>query len=424
METFNTVVNSVLLNLGGSLLITIVLFILGLCFGAGFKKSFRGGLYAGFGLTCLNMMTGFLTTAMGPTVQGLSEMLGRTSQIQDVGWGVAGLAFSWPGAAFTIIAVMVVNVILIIIKAAKTMWTDIWSFWHGQVVGCFVWAMTGNLFLGILASTIFLTIGTFLGDATCKEYQEYNKMPGISISCCYALFGLVAKPFNWIFDRIPGFNKIDISPDTIREKFGVFGDQGVMGAIIGFIIGVVVWIGGKGSIFSALNLAVNVGVFMVFLPKTIGVLCEGVIPIANAVVNLVHEKFSGKRDIWVAIDCGALMGSPAVLASAVILYPLVVLISVFLPGNMLLPIASLAVIPAQCGAVAPFFKGNILRMVVFVLLLNIPLLYLASSMAPVQTAAMASMGMGDPSILNSSLDMGGDPLGFVVVNVFKLFTGK
>jgi PTS system galactitol-specific IIC component len=163
---------------------------------------------------------------------------------------------------------------------------------------------------------------------------------------------------------------------------------------------------------------------MVFLPKTVSVLCEGVIPIANAVVNLVHEKFSGKRDIWVAIDCGALMGSPAVLASAVILYPLVVLISVFLPGNMLLPIASLAVIPAQCGAVAPFFKGNILRMVVFVLLLNIPLLYIASVMAPVQTAAMASMGMGDPALLNSSLDMGGDPLGFVVVNAVKLFTGK
>jgi PTS system galactitol-specific IIC component len=424
VETFNTVVNSVLLNLGGSLLITIVLFILGLCFGAGFKKSFRGGLYAGIGLTCLNMMTGFLTTALGPTVQGLAEIIGRTTPVNDIGWGVAGLAFSWPGAAFTIIAVMVVNVILIMTRAAKTMWTDIWSFWHGQVVGCFVWAMTGNLTLGVLAATLFLTVGTFLGDLTAKEYQEFNNMPGISISCCYALFGLISKPFNWLFDRIPGLKDVDVSPDTIREKFGVFGDQGVMGAIIGFIIGVVVWLFGKGSLFAALNLAVNVGVFMVFLPKTIGVLCEGVIPIANAVVNLVHEKFSGRREIWVAIDCGALMGSPAVLASAVILYPLVVVISMFLPGNSLLPIASLAVIPAQCGAVAPFFKGNILRMVIFVLLLNIPLLYLASVMAPVQTAAMASMGMGDPAVLNSSLDMGGDPLGFVVVNAFKLFTGK
>jgi hypothetical protein len=37
---------------------------------------------------------------------------------------------------------------------------------------------------------------------------------------------------------------------------------------------------------------------------------------------------------------------------------------------------------------------------------------------------MAAMQMGDPGVLNSSLDMGGDPLGFVVVNVFKLFTGK
>jgi PTS system galactitol-specific IIC component len=350
--------------------------------------------------------------------------MGRTSTVVDVGWANAGLAFSWPGAAFTIIAVMVVNVILILIRGVKTMWTDIWSYWHGQVVGCFVWAITNDLFLGILAATIFLTIGSFIGDITAKEYQEFNEMPGISISCCYSLVGLISKPFNKLIEAIPGINKIDASPETIREKFGLFGEQGIIGAVIGFVIGLVVWIGGHGTFPGALNLAIQVGLFMVFLPKTIGVLCEGIIPIATCVIDLVHDKFGGKRSIYVSIDCGALMGSPSALASSAILYPLFVILSVLLPNNGFLPIASLAAIPAYCGAVAPFFKGNVFRMVLFTLVWAIPVFYIAGFQADIHTAAMAKMGMGDPAILNSSMDMGGDPLGMVVVQTFKALFAK
>lgn len=34
---------------------------------------------------------------------------------------------------------------------------------------------------------------------------------------------LVAIPLNWLFDRIPGFNKIEANPESIQKKFGVFG---------------------------------------------------------------------------------------------------------------------------------------------------------------------------------------------------------
>ncbi|MDR0472307.1 MAG: hypothetical protein LBH43_01355 [Treponema sp.] len=424
MDALNAAVNGVLLSLGGNVLVAIVMFILGLCFGAGFKKSFRGGLYAGMGLAALNLVCGYAAEALSPAVASLAVIMGRSGSVVDVGWANAGLAFSWPGAAFTIIAVMGINVILILIRGVKTMWTDIWSYWHGQVVGCFVWAITNDLILGVLAGTLFLTIGSFIGDLTAKKYQEFNQMPGISISCCYSLVGLISWPFNTLIDKIPGINKIDASPDTIREKFGVFGEQGVIGAIIGFAIGLVVWIFGSGSLAGALNLAIQVGVFMVFLPKTIGVLCEGIIPIANQVIDLVHEKFGGKREIYVAIDCGALMGSPAALASSAILYPLFVILSVLLPGNGFLPIASLAAIPAYCGAVAPFFKGNVFRMVLFTLIWAIPVFYIAGFQADIHTAAMAKMGMGDPAILNTSMDMGGDPLGAVVVQTFKAIFAK
>ena len=42
---------------------------------------------------------------------------------------------------------------------------------------------------------------------------------------------------NWIFDRIPGFNKIDADAESLTKKFGIFGDTVVIGLLIGIVVG-------------------------------------------------------------------------------------------------------------------------------------------------------------------------------------------
>jgi PTS system galactitol-specific IIC component len=299
------------------------------------------------------------------------------------------------------------------------MWTDMWSYWHGQVIGAFVWVMTGNLLYGVIGATIFLTANSFIADATAKKYQEFNGMPGIAVPCTVTLLAIFARPFNAIFEAIPGINKIDMSPEKIKETTGVFGELGVMGFVIGFVIGFIVFLGGQGTIPAALNLAVQVGVLMVFLPKCVGVLCEGVIPITNSVIEFVHEKFGDRREIYVAVDCAALLGNPSVMASAVLLYPLLIVLAVLLPGNGLLPIASLAIIPYWEGAIAPYFKANVFRMVLFTLIWSIPVLYFATYQADVHSAAMIRMGLSQAGEVSGAMDVGGDPLGVVIVQAFK-----
>ncbi|MBU5585354.1 PTS galactitol transporter subunit IIC, partial [Enterococcus sp. S181_ASV_20] len=76
----------------------------------------------------------------------------------------------------------------------------------------------------------------FLADAAQIEVSEFFGYPGIAITHMMALSGvLFAKPMNWIFDRIPGFNKIDADAESLTKKFGVFGDTVVIGLIIGIV---------------------------------------------------------------------------------------------------------------------------------------------------------------------------------------------
>lgn len=411
------IIAQILGNLGGPVIVAIVMCILGLVFGAGFKKSFRGGIYTAIGLAGLFVIVNNATTVLTPAIQAFAERLNASFTAMDVGWGSAGVAFAWPGLAFVILGTLLVNLILVLLKVVKTMWTDVWSLWHGQVVGGMVWFITGgNTWLGVAAAVLFLTANSFVGDYTAKKYQEFNELPGISVPCTVTFLAIFARPFNWLIEKIPGIRKIDASPEAIRSKMGVFGELGVMGLVIGIIIGIL----GGLPYGQVLNMGIQAGLLMVFLPKTVSILCEGVIPISNSVMEYVQEKFGG-RQLYVAVDCAALLGHPSVMASAVILYPLVVLLAVILPGNALLPIASLAIIPYWCGAVAPYFKGNVFRIVLFILIWTIPVLYIASAMAPIHTGTMAALQLADGNILNSCFDMAGDPLGALVTNIFSIF---
>lgn len=417
MENFAAAVSTVLGNLGGSVLVAAVLFILGMIFRAGFSKSLRGGIYAGIGLAGLNVIVNAAIAQLTPAIQAFSDRFDTNLNVADVGWGSSGIAFAWPGLAFVILGILGVNAIMIFFKLTKTMWTDIWSIWHGNVVGGFVWAATGgNITFGVIAGVAFLAIGSIIADHTAKDYQDFNGMPGIAVPCTVNLLGLVAKPFNALIEHIPGLRSIDASPENTRKKIGIFGELGVMGVVIGIFIGIL-----AGYEYGAvLNLGFQVGVMMVFLPKTVSVLCEGVIPVANAITEFVQEKFEG-RELYVGVDCAALLGHPSVMAAAVIIYPIIIILAIFLPGNKVLPIASLALVPYWCGAVAAQCKGNVFRIVLFVLLWSIPVFYIASAMAPIHTQTMGMLGLADPAMVNSSLDMGGDPLGGLLVWAFSFF---
>lgn len=417
MENIAASISGVLGSLGGSVLVAIVMCMLGIVFRAGVKNSVRGAIYAAIGLAGLNVVINAATAALTPAIQAFAENFQSGLTVTDLGWGSSGIAFSWPGLAFVILGILAINAIMVFFKLTKTMWTDIWSIWHGNVLGGFVWAATGgNITLGVLAGVLFLAIGSIIADITAKDYQEFNEMPGIAVPCAVSLLALFAKPFNALIEKIPGIRDINASPENIRKKMGIFGELGVMGTVIGIIIGILA--GYQYAEF--LNLGVQIGVLMVFLPKTVSVLCEGVIPIANAITEFVQDRFEG-REVYVGVDCAALLGHPSVMAAAVLLYPLVVIMAVILPGNAMLPIASLAVIPYWCGAVAAQLKGNVFRIVLFVLIWTIPVFYLASAMAPIHTETMALLELADPGVINSSFDMGGDPLGALIIFIFQLF---
>jgi PTS system galactitol-specific IIC component len=231
---------------------------------------------------------------------------------------------------------------------------------------------------------------------------------------------IFAIPVVWLLDRIPGLKDWDASPEGIRKNFGLVGEPAILGLLLGIIIGIAAGYNVQGI----LGLGMQVATMMLVLPRMVSIISEGLVPITMSIIEFMRERFPD-REIHVAVDCAVLLGHPAVMASAVILFPVSVLLAAALPGVKMLPIASLAVVPFLAGAVVPYTKGNVVKTVIVLILFSIPVMYFSTLTADIHTAAFAKMGQYgaeiEAGLQLASWDMGGDPLGYVILNLFKLF---
>lgn len=222
-----------------------------------------------------------------------------------------------------------------------------------------------------------------LADIIASAIKKFYGFPNITFPHGTSAPGfLVAIPLNWIFDRIPGFNKIEADPESIQKKFGIFGESTVMGLIIGIVIGILAGYDVQGI----LQLGVKTAAVMLLMPRMVSILMEGLAPISGAANSFVQKHFPG-REVNIGMDSALSVGHPAVLSSSLLLVPITILLAVILPGNTNLPFGDLATIPFVVCLMAAVFRGNIVRTVIGGAIYMVSILYLTSWAAPLVTAS-------------------------------------
>ena len=134
---------------------------------------------------------------------------------------------------------------------------------------------------------------------------------------------------------------------------------------------------------------------MLLLPRMVQILMEGLIPVSEAARDFMQKRASD-REIYIGLDSAILIGHPAAISSSLILVPIVILLSIILPGNRVILFADLAIIPFVVALFAPLMKGNIFRMVVAGILELAAGFYIATAMAPQFTGAAQNAGFAMP----------------------------
>lgn len=382
----NTIVSGVqwFVNLGASVMLPILIFVFALVLGIKPGKAFKSGLTIGIGFAGLNLVIDLMSNNLGPAAKAMVKNFGLSLTSIDVG-GPAAQAISY-GTVLGSLAIPIgigINVILLVFGLTKTLDVDVWNFWHIAFTGSLVYMVTDDFSLGLFTMAVHMMLLFFLGDASAPMVQKYFGLEGISFPHGTSAPGLlIALPLNWIFDRIPGINKVKITSSTIQQRLGIFGDSAVVGLLIGLVIGVLAGY----PLNKILGLGVNTAAVLVLMPRMVALLMEGLMPISEGANNFIKKHFPG-RDLYIGMDSALGVGQEAVLSASLVLIPLSLLIAVILPGNKVLPFADLANIPFLLIVTAAVFKGDILRTILGGIIQIVTGLYIASWAVPLITSA-------------------------------------
>ncbi|MDU3688166.1 MAG: PTS transporter subunit IIC [Anaerococcus hydrogenalis] len=371
-------------DLGAIVVLPILIFIFGMILGTKAKKSFTSGIIVGVGFVGLNMVIDLLGNSLGPAAQQMVERFGLNLTTIDVGWPAAA-AISY-GTVLGSLAIPIgigLNIILLFLGLTKTLMVDMWNFWHAAFVASLVYAITQDFALGIYATIAYLTMIYLLADIIAPRIEKFYGFPNITFPHGTSAPGfLFALPLNWIFERIPGFNKIEADPETVQKKFGVFGESTVLGLIIGLGMGILAGY----DLGGILQLGVKTSAVMVLMPRMVSLLMEGLAPISEAANTFVQKRFPD-REVNIGMDSALSVGHPAVLSSSLLLVPITILLAVILPGNTTLPFGDLATIPFVVCLMSAVFNGNIVRTVVGGSIYMTTILYITSWASPLVTMA-------------------------------------
>ena len=417
-------------SLGVSVVMPIVLTILGVLFGAGFGKSLKAGLTVGIGFIGLNLVINQLMgTDLAAGVTAMVERFGLELSVLDVGWPAAS-AIAMGSIVGTIIIPLglLVNIVMLLTNTTQTADVDIWNYWHFAFTGALVAIVTNNVAFGIAAAIINEVIVLIIGDVTAPMVEESLGLPGVSIPHGFAgAEAPIAAVVNWIIDKIPGLNKIDINVRSMQKQFGVFGEPVLLGAIIGLLIGLLAGYGflpGANGEPSVLAMAVYMGAVMVLIPKMAALLMEGLMPVSDAASNFIQKHFQNRGKIYIGLDSAVGTGHPVTLTMALILVPVSIFLAFILPGNQVVPLADLACIPYMLVLITPIVHENGFRgLIVGVIVLAVGF-YIATDLAPLITSAAANVNfdMGGAAAISSICD-GANPLTWVITRLGQLGDG-
>ncbi|WNX83901.1 PTS transporter subunit IIC [Agathobaculum sp. NTUH-O15-33] len=419
-------ISQALLNLNSFVLVPLFLLLMALIMGARFSKALRAALTVGVGFVGVATLTDLFFTVLAPVTQSMVEKWQLSLNVIDVGWGpFMSAIWALPMSLLMLPLFVVLNVVLLLIHFTDTLDIDLWNYALCFYAGMFTYVSTDhNMVLAILAFAVCVCIILKLADLIAPRTEEFFGLPGISFP---QLVSIAFMPIGWalakLLDKIPAFRKLDGDPESLRKRFGIFGEPIFMGFVIGLAISL---LAGQG-VGASLGVGMTMAGVMVLLPRMVSVLVEGLSPLSETIRER-FEKWMPGRKIRIGLDTAVIIGNPSTLAASIMLVPVALLLAAVLPYNRVIPFADLASIAFAICLITPFVKGNVIKLfIIGALIIAFVMLPISTLVAPeitaiVQEANMFSLpeGFGTASMVTSFVD-GANPISFVVYHIFSLF---
>jgi PTS system galactitol-specific IIC component len=406
-----------IVDLGASVMLPIIIFIIGLILKRGVGKSLQAGLTIGVGFVGISLVISLLTNNLGAAAERMAVNFHLNLSVVDVGWpGASPMVWASSLGLLSIPIAIGVNILMLVTRATRVVNVDIWNVWHMAFTGVIVQLATGNYWFGIAGVAVHAAIAYKLGDMFAPVTDEFFGLEGVAIPHgTSAYMGVFAKPIDDLIEKIPKVRNITITTTKLEEKLGVMGTPIVIGAILGIVIGALGYDAEAGigdNVGAALILGVQMAAVMSLMPMVVKLIMQGLLPIAEAARTILQKRFKG--DYRIGLDPALLLGNPQVISASLLFVPLTIVIAVIVPGNTVLPFGDLATIGFFIAMAVGIHKGNLFRTLFSGGLIMAITIWIANNMVPLTTKLAETTGNLGAATSIAALDQGGSPITYLL----------
>lgn len=405
-----------IIDMGASVMLPIIISILAIIIGVKVGKAIRSGLMIGVGFVGMGLIVDMMNANIGPAAQQMADRLGVSLSIVEVGWpGMSGVTWGSVIATIAIPLSIVINLIMFALKATKTINIDIWNVWHMAFTGAIAYAVTGNLWIGILGTAIHAAITFKLGDLWAPLLEDYFELDGITTPHgTSAYMAPIACFIDAVIDKIPGLRKVNFSVEGLQEKIGVLGEPVVIGGILGTGVGFLAGYGPQ----EALPLGIKMSAVMVLMPKVIKCIMDGLLPISERAKELMHKHFGENADFFIGLDPAVLLGDAEVVTAGILFIPITILLAIVIPGNRILPFGDLATIGFFIAIAVAVHKGNLFRTLISGSCIMAMTIWITNQAVSWTTTLGTSVGAIKQGETLAAMDQGGCPITYIFTQLF------
>lgn len=380
-----------IINLGAAPMMLIVLTLLAVIMRVKFSKALEGGMKLAIALTGMGAVIGLLTTNFSEALQAFVKSTGLQLSITDLGWApLATIAWGSMYTLFFLFILIIVNVIMLLWKKTDTLDVDIFDVWHPALCGIIIMYYSNNLLLATAFVVLLGILKLINSDLMKPTFNNMLDMPDSNPTTTTHLnfmMNPVLMVFDKIFDKLfPFLDKYDFDAAALNKKIGFWGSNFAIGSYLGVFVGVL----GHQSVSKICALAF-IGATCLQLFSIIGSwFIAAVEPLSQGITNFLSVRLKGRK-FNVGIDWPFMAGRAEIWAVANILAPILLLMSLILPGNKILPLGGIIAMGIT-PALLIVTRGKIIRMII-IGIFEIPIfLWAGTAIAPCVTALAKTVG--------------------------------
>ena len=419
MQVLTNVVNF-FLGLGAPIFVPIIMIAGSIMVGMKIKDAISSGITLGVAFTGMNLLISFMKDSITPAAQAIMTSTGISLPIVDGGWStMATISWAWPYAFLMFPLLIAVNVVMILLNKTNTINADLWNVWLKIFTAVAVVSITHSVILAFVIAAVQIILELKSSDAHQHRIEKLTGIPGVSVTHATLFFGAILYPIALVLRKIPGLNR-EFDTDMLKDKVGIFAENHVMGFILGCLFGILA----KYSLAQILTTGIKAAAAMTLFPVVAKYFMQALSPISEAVSAFMNKKFEGKTLI-VGLDWPILGGCNEIWLAILWSIPFMLIYSMVLPGNEILPFAGLM----SASLALPAFlvtRGNLLQMSILCVIGAPVFLWVGTAFAPFMTElaiATGSIDLQAGELISNSL-INGPVFTYSISHLFMFLKGN